>query len=1386
MKKFYFLIAVLLALLLHVPQVNADELLVADGTATNDYVPVYGWFVDATQRTQIVYPAELLEDMIDGSTISQMQFYCTQTSISWGSARWEVKIAETGDASFSTSAFKSANFQTVYTGALSVTGGIMTVTFSTPYVYHGGNLLLDFQTTSTGSYVTSTWLGVASNGAAAYSTYGTTTPSSIQNFLPKVTFTYVPGEEPDCWKAKHLSAENITANSAVLLWEDGGKSDGWYVEYRVAGDSASVVSIPDYIEETTYTLTGLNPVTLYEFRVISDCGGDPSDWTSWASFRTACASISELPYITGFEDADLNPAGGSYMMPYCWSRFNDATGSGYVCDYYPYAYSYASYAHTGSRCLEFYTTTSTSSTSYPDHQIAVLPEVDVNAHPMNTLRLRFWAKRSTTTSYADAPLIIGVMSDPTDLGTFAAVDTVLVSNTDNQEYTVYFSDYVGGAAYPAIRLDRQSAACYCFVDDVNLDVIPSCFRPTDVTLSDVTSNSVSIAWTPGNNETAWNIDYKAVNDTAWTTVPVTASPYTLGNLTPNTAYELRMQSDCGSETSEWTNPVQFKTPCAVREVTTFVEGAEGTTGDALPDCWTTDYIVKVTTNTTAPFYTQTSTKLDTRGFALRYMSSGNIAYLCSQALDFGTVGTYSFRYRFYRPSGTSYVGEGLKIMVTSTPGDTTQAVEVIPFVNRYAGNAPVGEAGAWNIYEGVINYSGVGYIMVVGYTKNGNTAYFDDLEVFLTPSCIKPANPTVVAVTTNSAEIAWENGASESAWNIGYRVVGDTSWTVVAADANPFTLTGLTANTSYECQVQADCGAGDISEWSIKAASFKTPCEIVTISAQHYFSEDFNSLTSGIPDCWDNADGTTTDASYKWTSYSSGRTGRCVRFNSFSNSSGKTNMLKTPVLSLPAQPALLSFAYKNPTGGDFSVYISTDGGVTYPTALKTAMTGKSSWTDVELSLADYANESNVVIVFKGTSNYGYNDAYIYLDDVQVMVEPTCYPVASVSTSGVGRRNFTVSWTPNAAHAENVHGYQLVIDTVELNDSALAVATPTVVDNATSYKFEGLYRNTTYHVYVRTNCGVDDGFGAWTSVAVKTNAALPIPCPQLTNFRVDSITANAAKFTWTASTADYVGDYNLHISTTEMTDSMLNELGSYTYTGADNSYYPTDLAELTQYYAYVRVNCTDGDVDDGASVWSMVPFKTNSSCPAPESVAIDSVEKYSMRVNWVMPAAMVDSSSTYTYDVEVRDSNDVVVYSFANLAPLTRSIKVTNLMRNTLYNVYVRTNCGDANSPWVMASATTPDIPGKCAIIAEGTTSSSYVPVYGSWCDDPQKVQMIYPASMLDKILGETLTQMKFFVSYGTNAYNWDTKTFNVKMGVTSAESLSSAFVSDENATLQVT
>ncbi|MBR0274377.1 MAG: choice-of-anchor D domain-containing protein [Bacteroidaceae bacterium] len=246
-----------------------------------------------------------------------------------------------------------------------------------------------------------------------------------------------------------------------------------------------------------------------------------------------------------------------------------------------------------------------------------------------------------------------------------------------------------------------------------------------------------------------------------------------------------------------------------------------------------------------------------------------------------------------------------------------------------------------------------------------------------------PATLEASSIACNSAMISWAAGSgdeSETAWNLEYKKSAETIWSEIHnldVAALSYALDGLADNTEYDVRVKAIYGENE-SDWT--SIHFKTPMAPIT---SFPWVEDFNQLTAGIPDGWDNAEGTTTNDSRKWNYYSSGgHDGGCMRFDSYYNELGNTNCLKTPVMNGLTTEMQLSFWYKNPAGGDFSIYISNDGGATYETEIATGLTGQSSWIDKSYSIPEGFND-NVVIVFKGTSNWANGDAYIYLDDVRV-------------------------------------------------------------------------------------------------------------------------------------------------------------------------------------------------------------------------------------------------------------------------------------------------------------------------------------------------------------------------------------------------------------------
>ncbi len=274
------------------------------------------------------------------------------------------------------------------------------------------------------------------------------------------------------------------------------------------------------------------------------------------------------------------------------------------------------------------------------------------------------------------------------------------------------------------------------------------------------------------------------------------------------------------------------------------------------------------------------------------------------------------------------------------------------------------------------------------------------------PSCYAPSNLNVdpSTITSSGATLIWEdtNTPAAGSYIVAYGLASvfdlddNTSYQTEFANDLSVVLSGLNASSVYKAAVKCDCGAEGPSAFG-SVISFTTACGNITSLP---WSENFNSLTSGIPNCWDNEEGTTTTASYKWNYYASGHDGACLRFNSYSNGSGNTNFLATPTIELSAA-AELSFWCKNPAGGDYEVLISADGGE--KESLLIGLTGISDWTEQTVDLSGYKGQA-VVIYFKGTSNWGsdYSGCYLDLDDVQVTVKsgPTALDNVSVDADGV--------------------------------------------------------------------------------------------------------------------------------------------------------------------------------------------------------------------------------------------------------------------------------------------------------------------------------------------------------------------------------------------------
>ena len=879
------------------------------------------------------------------------------------------------------------------------------------------------------------------------------------------------GAPATCFKVTDLAidATATTATSLTLTWTDARNTDATYSIYNGETVVASNVS------GTTYTVTGLDANTYYTFGVMTDCGdGDVTDMV-YVSGRTACAAIATLPYTMGFEDADLQGTTSALLFPFCWTRINTSTSTSY--NYYPYAYNYGT-PHDGGRHLYFY---AYSYGSYADTTGFVMPELDVTTYPMNGNRVTFWAKASSS-SYPFT-VRVGTMTDPTDRSTFTLAESVNVAATSYTKYTVSLASATATDAYVAFIVPKVGSTMY--IDDVTLEELPSCGDIASVQIASTSTESITLRWTAVAGANGYTIYDMADNSVLGTTTDTT---YTVDDLEPNTAYTLGVQSNCAGGDGLIAT-VSGRTACIAITIDAdnlFSESFEGTAFP--PDCWSTAH-TDIASGRTDVWQRQTSTSDVHTGSAsakLPDMQTGNKANLVTPLFDIDEANAYMISFWMKRVSSTK-PNEGVKVWVNTTP-DTIGGTPLMHIRRGFAmGEITETEAG-WYKYSAAIPTSGEVYIIFEGISEYGNYSSIDDIAIEVAPSCLPVSDLAVSNIGTDGATLTWSGDAD------GYTIydMRDTSVYQFATD-NTVVLYALDPATQYTFGVAANCG-GDESDTML--ISFRTLCAVVVVDEDNTFRETFNSLTAGIPACWDNSEGTTTSDSYKWSYFATGHDGAGLRFDSYYNSSSNTNFLATPPIQLDID-ARLSFWYKNPTAGDFSVLVSTDGGTTR-TTIASGLTGASDWTLFTYDFdADTYTGDTVIVYFKGTSNYGSGDAYIYLDDVTVGKQPSCLAVTNLAVvaTETTSESITLSWVSDGSNFTVLN----MADTTEIGSTT---DTFMVVNNLTPV--------TTYTFGVVVDCGSETSDTMYISART---ACAPFNAPYTWGF--EDMTANNAPECWNA-------------------------------------------------------------------------------------------------------------------------------------------------------------------------------------------------------------------------------------------------------------------------------
>ena len=226
----------------------ADELTVYDGTFYENYSPANICYIDEYTRSQTVIPSTALTAM-KGCNITAMTFYSNSFAASGPiDYSFDVYLKEVSYTAFAESSptFEpKSSCTSVHQGKLSISNHELTITFSEPFHYNGGNLLIGMENTSKVMYYEISFLSrYNSSSLSNISIHHADDLASATTivkgyFIPKTTFTYVvptytvnlnDGElNPTTWTAKvgdatefgKLPLENVTEGTTVTLSYSG-------------------------------------------------------------------------------------------------------------------------------------------------------------------------------------------------------------------------------------------------------------------------------------------------------------------------------------------------------------------------------------------------------------------------------------------------------------------------------------------------------------------------------------------------------------------------------------------------------------------------------------------------------------------------------------------------------------------------------------------------------------------------------------------------------------------------------------------------------------------------------------------------------------------------------------------------------------------------------------------------------------------------------------------------------------------------------------------------------------------------------------------------------------------------------------------------------------
>ncbi len=807
------------------------------------YLPIDFYYTSS--YSQVLY---LAGEMQAGQITSIAFYYPNANSEVAPSKIWLAEVERTsfttmdyGGTQLATDLIPLTSMTVVYEGNVVYSNGWVTIELDTPFSYTGtGSLAIAYLSNRT-DYVNSPFVAFTTTDCKAVSYTVDDETIVAENISmayghqlrPIVQFNITPSGD-FCYPVSDLHAEDITTESANIVWTADSSSTTFALEYREEGATNWTIASTN-LATTSFALNNLTAFTEYEVKVYSVCDEDVSSERTFTftTYPTADLVIT-APYEQNFDDSTLvsrwyiETSGENTW--YIGSGVNNTlTNNNTLTE------GGALYISSDNGVTNTY---NNQSESFAYAYFLTYFEEDEN------YGLEFDYKVGGETNGDDFAkvFVLPVGSDlPTNqLPTNGAITDNLAMQLEWSRLGEVLTGYPTGyymIVFAWKNDDYSGTPPAMSVDNLKL-FQTSCERINtfSVNYTDNDLNVDAVINVEDNNEEGiqYIVRYKSEADDFWSSITST-SPITLSDLPYSTKYQISITAVCaGDMQSVMSDITEFTTPCGAISVFPYsmsfesYVAADGDIGTRpAPYCWYNvnggnvySYLFSINTGQSNHAATGTG-YAKFAGAGSQTTTSQFSDWLISPVFNLTGNERVNFKIR-YGNTNTSSPDPLVSIYALDvTNEDISSSADTALFTLVETIRHEYTDANYYEYEVGLTSFNAATRFALVVNQVSG-TFYLDDVVVSPMPACpdVFIVTPSISGATSVDLTFSTSNGVG-TGWTVAYGTAEsessfnpetpETTLEVLDASELPLEITDLTPGATYYFAVKQNC---DGAQWS--------------------------------------------------------------------------------------------------------------------------------------------------------------------------------------------------------------------------------------------------------------------------------------------------------------------------------------------------------------------------------------------------------------------------------------------------------------------------------------------------------------------------------------------------------------------------------------------